>query len=92
MQDLQEKAIEAGAEDIQEEKEVLVISTTLEDFEPVHQALAEFQPMYANVAPIAQNEMQVEGAEAKQLTKLLEVLGGLDDVQNVYSSWDNHER
>ena len=81
-----EVAIEAGAEDIKELDEVLVIESTPEDFNNVLEAVNNIdgiEIIESNVQLVATNESEVDDETAEKVEKLIEVLEELDDVQNV---------
>ncbi len=90
---LQEIAIDAGADDILEDEEVLTIYTSQETFDAVKEAVVSngFRPQSASVTKVPQNTVQVEGENIKHVLKLMELLDDLDDVQNVYSNFEMDE-
>jgi len=84
--EVMEKAIEAGAEDIKELDEVLVIESTPEDFNAVLEAvnnIEQIEIIESNVQLVAVNESEVDDETAEKVEKLIEVLEEIDDVQNV---------
>jgi YebC/PmpR family DNA-binding regulatory protein len=84
--EVMEKAIEAGAEDIKEMDEVLVIETAPEDFNAVLEAVNDIdgiEILESNVQLVATNESDVDDETAEKVERLIEVLEELDDVQNV---------
>ena len=84
--EVMETAIEAGAEDIKELDEVLVIETAPEDFNAVLEAVNNIdgiEIIESNVQLVATNESEVDDEMAEKVEKLIEVLEELDDVQNV---------
>ncbi len=87
---LMEIALEAGAEDIKEEGDLWEVHTTPSDFESVKEALAAdgIVPVSAEVTMVPQNTLRLEGKEAEQMLRLMEVLEDHDDVQNVYANFD----
>ena len=85
-EEVMEKAIEAGAEDIKELDEVLVIETSPEDFNAVLEAVSEIdgvEIIESNVQLVAINESEVDDETAEKVERLIEVLEDIDDVQNV---------
>jgi YebC/PmpR family DNA-binding regulatory protein len=87
-----EAAIEAGAEDIQindEDRSIEVFSTP-EDYQQVKAAMeaAGHVPDEAEVSFRADTQIAVEGDTARQVSRLLDRLEELDDVQAVYSNAD----
>jgi len=89
--DLLDKALEAGAEDVVEEDNVFQVVTAPDDFESVREALEadEVKFIEASVSMVPQNTIEIsEEKTAKQILKLLESLEDHDDVQNVYANFD----
>jgi YebC/PmpR family DNA-binding regulatory protein len=85
-EEVMEKAIEAGAEDIKELDEVLVIETSPEDFNAVLEAVSGIEGVEiieSNVQLVAINESEVDDETAEKVERLIEVLEDIDDVQNV---------
>ena len=85
-EEVEEKAIEAGAEDIKEMDEILVIETAPEDFNSVLEAVNSIEGIEiieSNVQLVATNESDVDDEVAEKVERLIEVLEDIDDVQNV---------
>ena len=91
--ELFEIAIEAGADDMQDDGEVFEIFTTPDNFESVSDAMkkAGIEPQAAEVSMIPQNYIKLEGADAKTMMKLYDALDDNDDVQRVYANFDIDE-
>ena len=91
---LMEAAIEAGADDLDEEGGTLEIRTDPQDFDGVKRALGErgFSPMSAEISMIPQTTVAIGGKEAQAMLKLLEGLDDHDDVKQVYANFDISER
>jgi YebC/PmpR family DNA-binding regulatory protein len=91
--ELFEIAIEAGADDMQDEGDIFEIYTAPENFDSVHDAIkaAGIEPQAAEVLMIPQNYIKLEGADAKQMLKLYEAIDDNDDVQKVYANFDIDE-
>lgn len=89
---LMEIALEAGAEDMTEDDNNLVIITDPKNFYSVKEAIDQKEglPKYltAELSMVPQTTVRVAGKEAEQILKLLEALEESDDVQNVYSNVD----
>jgi len=92
-EELFEIAIEAGADDMQDEGDVFEIFTAPDAFDGVHEAIkaAGIEPQAAEVSMIPQNYIKLEGADAKQMMKLYDALDDNDDVQKVYANFDIDE-
>ncbi|MEE3468047.1 MAG: YebC/PmpR family DNA-binding transcriptional regulator [Eubacterium sp.] len=87
-------ALDAGAEDFNEEDDSYEILTTPADFSAVREALeAEGVPMaQAEVTMIPQNYVELTSDEDKnQFQRILDLLDDDDDVQNVYHNADLEE-
>ena len=91
--ELFEIAIDAGADDMQDEGDVFEIYTAPENFDAVLEAVkaAGIEPQAAEVSLIPQNYIKLEGADAKQMLKLYEAIDDNDDVQKVYANFDIDE-
>ncbi|UCD66299.1 MAG: YebC/PmpR family DNA-binding transcriptional regulator [Deltaproteobacteria bacterium] len=90
-EELMDKALEAGAEDVVEEDNVYQVVTSPDDFEAVREALEADGVKFieASVSMIPQNVVEVtEEKPAKQILKLLESLEDHDDVQSVSANFD----
>ena len=83
-------ALEAGALDVESGEDGHTVLTEVADFHAVQDALraAGIEWEDAELAMIPKTEIRVEGADADQLVKLLELLEELDDVQQVYTNAD----
>ena len=88
--ELFEIAIEAGADDVQDDGDVWEILTAPESFESVNEAIknAGITPQAAEVSMIPQNYIHLKGADANQMMKLYDALDDNDDVQKVYANFD----
>lgn len=88
-----EIATEAGAEDIKEGESDYEILTAPEDFEKVLEALkaANIPCQSAEITMYPQTTVKLEGKEAEQMLKLMELLEDHDDVQRVYANFDISE-
>ena len=84
-------ALDAGAEDFQEEDDSYEILTDPDSFTAVREALEAMNiPMIeAEVTMIPQTYVELTDEEAvKNLQKTLDLLEDDDDVQYVYHNWD----
>jgi YebC/PmpR family DNA-binding regulatory protein len=88
--DVMERVLEAGAEDLTAEDDQFVITTAPNDLHAVKQALEQVGMVAteAELAWIPKNTVKVEGASAEALVKLLEAVEDLDDVQKVDANFD----
>jgi YebC/PmpR family DNA-binding regulatory protein len=84
-------ALEAGAEDLKtDEEEHYEVMTRPADFERVKQSLLDQGvPLeHAELSMIPQSTVHLEGREAEQLLRLMDLLEDHDDVQQVYANFD----
>lgn len=82
-----EKVIEAGAEDLQTYPEVFEIYTEPEDFPAVREALAEqFTLAQAELTMVPQTTVSLNEEQKEQLAHLVEKLEDDDDVSEVYTN------
>ncbi|PIS28989.1 YebC/PmpR family DNA-binding transcriptional regulator [Candidatus Saganbacteria bacterium CG08_land_8_20_14_0_20_45_16] len=89
-EELSMAAIDAGAEDINVDDEMIEIVTRPDDFVKVKDALKAkgFTPASAEVSMTPSNAVKVEGEEAKKVIKLVSMLEDHDDVQAVHANFD----
>jgi len=87
---LMEIALEGGAEDVREDGANFEVITDPEDFEAVKATLKEapFDYEAAEVTMLPQNTTNLEGKQAEQMIRLMEMLDDCDDVQKVYTNAD----
>ncbi|HEV2881740.1 MAG TPA: YebC/PmpR family DNA-binding transcriptional regulator [Pyrinomonadaceae bacterium] len=91
--ELFEIVTEAGAEDLRDDEDNFEIITTPEEFEAVHEAVkkAGIEPQVAEVEMVPKSYVKLEGADARQMLKLMEILEDHDDVQKVSANFDIDE-
>jgi YebC/PmpR family DNA-binding regulatory protein len=87
---LMEIAIDAGADDVNDEGDTFEVVTQIGDFESVKDALekASIETEMAEITMIPQNMLALQGKEAEQTFRLLDALEDCDDVQKVYTNAD----
>ena len=83
-------ALDAGAEDMKIEEPMYEITTPVADLERVKEALekANIEIESAELTMIPSSTIKLDGADAKQVLDLVELLEDHDDVQNVYANFD----
>ena len=91
---LLEVALEAGAEDMDQEGDTFAIYCTIEVFEDVKSSLekAAIPVSSSELTMVPQNDVPLSGREAEQMLKLMEALEEHEDVQNVYANFDIDEK
>ncbi len=89
-EELFEKSLDAGAEDMYKEGDVYIIKTEASSLDTVKTALenAGFEITKAEITKIPQNTTSLTGNDAEKMLKLMNALDELDDVQNVYANFD----
>lgn len=86
-----EKAVDLGAEDVQEEDEAYKVITTVENFQSVVEGFERdgLTSTSAELTRLPENIIEVTDEQtANQILKLLDRLEEHDDVQNVYANFD----
>src|SRR5919202_90629 len=91
--ELFEIVTDAGAEDLRDDEDNFEIITAPTDFDTVLDAVkkAGIEPQVAEVEMVPKEYKKLEGAEAKQMLKLMESLEDHDDVQKVSANFDISE-
>jgi YebC/PmpR family DNA-binding regulatory protein len=87
-------ALDAGADDMNDDGSAWEIVSSPENFEKVREAVKGLgiEPASAEVAMIPQNYVKLQGKEAQQMLKLMEALDDHDDVQHVWANFDIEEK
>ncbi len=87
---LMEITLEAGAEDMRDDGDNFEIITAPSDFEAVKAAVEEasIPTIAAEVTMLPQTNTDLQGKEAEQMVRLMEMLDDCDDVQKVYTNAD----
>lgn len=86
---IMEVALEAGAEDILTDEDGMIeVISDPTDYAQVRDALeaAELQPEVQGIIMKPLNETTLEGDDAVKMQKILDMLEGLDDVQEVHTT------
>lgn len=88
--DLMMLALDAGADDFAAEEECYEILTAPENFSAVREKLEaeKVELAEAEIKYVPQNYVHVEEDVAAKLTRLIDALEDNDDVQNVWTNWD----
>jgi YebC/PmpR family DNA-binding regulatory protein len=91
--ELFEIVTDAGAEDLRDDEDNFEVITAPDDFDRVLEAVkrAGVEPQVAEVEMVPKEYKKLEGAEAKQMLKLMEALEDHDDVQKVSANFDISE-
>ena len=87
---IMEIGLEAGAEDIADESDVVEVVTAPSDFETIRQAFedAGMTPSEAELTMVPQNTIDVDAETGRKLMKLVDALEDNDDVQNVHANFE----
>ena len=86
-------ALEAGADDVNEEETEYEVVTRPSKFEPVRKAVdaAGLPYTYSEITKIPKSTVKVEGKKAQQMLSLMQGLEDHDDVSHVYANFDISE-
>ncbi len=89
--DVMEAALEAGADDLEPEGEIITVYTQPDDVAPVADALSQkYKLLSAQVEMVPQNYITLtDEGDIKNMSKMLEMFEDNDDVQNVWHNWEN---
>lgn len=81
-----ELAIEAGADDVQEDGDNVEITGPVEAFKTISDALhkAKVTPDDAGLRLIAKQDLELDVAQTLQVLRVVEAIEEMDDVQNVF--------
>jgi YebC/PmpR family DNA-binding regulatory protein len=87
-------ALDAGADDMNDDGSAWEIVSAPENFEAVRDAVKGLgvEPAAAEIAMIPQNYVKLEGRDAQQMLKLMDALDDHDDVQHVWANFDIEEK
>ena len=87
-------ALDAGADDMNDDGSAWEIVCSPESFEAVRDAVKALgvDPASAEVAMIPQNYVKLTGKDAQQMLKLFEAIDDHDDVQHVWANFDIEEK
>jgi len=93
MESAMEAAIEAGAEDVEEDGEAIVVTTAFTDYALVLQALQDkgLPVIGSEIVQEPATQVQVTGKDAETLMKLIVAMDDLDDVSRVSANFDIDE-
>jgi len=83
-----ELAIEAGAEDVTEEDDMIEIIGSVDTFKTIADLLhkAKVNPEDAELRMVPKQELELDMNDTLQVMRVIESLEEMDDVQNVYSN------
>ena len=90
---LLEIALEAGADDVNEDGSHWEVLTLPESFQAVHDALTakNISIEAEEIAMIPQTNVKLTGKQARQMLKLMNALEDLEDLTNVWANFDIDE-
>lgn len=85
-----ELAVEAGADDIQHDEELIEIFGTPSSFQSIadHLTRADIKPEDSGIRFLPKQEISLDPEQTLKVMKTIENLEELDDVQNIYSNLD----
>jgi len=87
-------ALDAGADDMNDDGSAWEVVCSPESFESVRETIKALgvEPASAEVAMIPQNYVKLTGKDAQQMLKLFEAIDDHDDVQHVWANFDIEEK
>jgi YebC/PmpR family DNA-binding regulatory protein len=87
-------ALDAGADDMNDDESAWEIVSAPDSFESVRDAVKGLgiEPTSAEIAMVPQNYVKLQGKDANQMIRLMEALDDHDDVQNVWANFDIEEK
>lgn len=90
LEDLEMELIDAGAEDIQVDDEMITVTTAMEDFGQMLKKLEEMkiEPENAELQRIPKNTVKVDKETARKVMKLIDHFEEDDDVTNVFHNME----
>lgn len=93
METAMDAAIEAGAEDVEEAGEAIVVSTAFTDYASVLQALQDggLPITESEIVQEPSTQVEITGKDAETLMKLIMAMDDLDDVSRVSANFDIDE-
>jgi YebC/PmpR family DNA-binding regulatory protein len=88
--DIFELAVEAGADDIKQDDELIEIFGKPNSFQSIadHLSKANIKPEESGVRFLPKQEISLDTEQAIKVMKVIENLEDLDDIQNIYSNLD----
>jgi YebC/PmpR family DNA-binding regulatory protein len=83
-------ALEAGAEDVKATDDTFEVYTSPGDLSGVVEALevAGIKTISSQVTMVPNTTVKLEGKDAQQMLRMLDILEDHDDIQNVYANFD----
>ncbi|MFO8087469.1 MAG: YebC/PmpR family DNA-binding transcriptional regulator [Bacteroidales bacterium] len=85
-EELEMELIDGGAEDIEQDEDYFIVTTSMDDFGNMLKKLdeLEIEPESSNLERIPHTRKELPVEQAKTVMKLIDLLDEDDDVQNVY--------
>ena len=89
-EELMDLVLEAGAEDMSSEEGNYEVISDPNDFDTIQEALnkKEIKPLEGQISMLPSMTVQVEGKQAEQVIRMMEMFDDHDDVQNIWSNFD----
>ncbi len=86
LDDLELELIESGAEEIEIEEDLIIVTTATEDFGKFNKKLEDLkiEPQKAELQRLSRVDKRLQVSEAKIILRMIEELEDNEDVQNVY--------
>jgi len=92
--DLMAVVLDAGGDDLRDDGDNWEVLSSPDTFHKVLDAVKKLgiEPEAAEISMLPQNYLKLEGKQAQQMVKLMEVLDDHDDVRHVWSNFDIEEK
>ena len=86
LDDLELELIESGAEEIEIEEDIIIVTTAIEDFGKFNKKLEDLkiEPQKAELQRVPRVDKRLQVSDAKIILRMIEELEDNEDVQNVY--------
>ena len=86
--------LDAGGDDLRDDGDNWEVLSSPDTFHKVLDAVKKLgiEPEAAEISMLPQNYLKLEGKQAQQMVKLMEVLDDHDDVRHVWSNFDIEEK
>lgn len=91
---LMNAVLDAGGDDLRDDDDNWEVLSSVESYQAVLEAVKKLgiEPEAAEITMLPQNYLKLEGKQAQQMVKLMDVLDDHDDVRHVWSNFDIEEK
>ena len=91
---LMSAVLDAGGDDLQDDGDNWEVFSSVDSYHAVLEAVKALgiEPAASEISMLPQNYLKLEGRQAQQMVKLMEILDDHDDVRQVWSNFDIDEK